>query len=318
MEGIALLLGAGFSKAISHRMPILKELGAWLAETPTGQRLPEGRRNWLKEDPEAILTSLAQDMPWKSSIQAREDEALFLELTREIQEIIVQAETQALDDGISEWAWTLPGVLAREEVSVVTLNYDTLLEQLATGRRSRDARTPDMLNIGSLYQAPLLRLDQRLSPISTGFLPEKAFHLMKLHGSVNWYYSGREAPIGDQLYYAHDSPFTSRPDTNVQKRWAMMDKEVLIIPPVTDKTFHYQNGTVRAIWRDALQSLRDADVIYCIGYSLPITDAAMLALLREWRSPKGYCVYCRYMHRSRCRGSPRSLPPCLPTKKPGH
>ena len=49
-------------------------------------------------------------------------------------------------------------------------------------------------------------------------------------------------------------------------------KQVLIIPPVADKSFYYQNETLRALWSEAFYKLYDSGRIYCIGYSFPEID----------------------------------------------
>jgi hypothetical protein len=100
-----------------------------------------------------------------------------------------------------------------------------------------------------------------------------SFKLFKLHGSVNWFYSGATSYQGELLY---DSPVTEwgKPigDIELQARRASSDKVPLIVPPTTEKVAYFQHETIRQIWLRASAALQSADRVFCIGYSLPTTD----------------------------------------------
>ena len=72
------------------------------------------------------------------------------------------------------------------------------------------------------------------------------FTYFKLHGSVNWLYSGRENFFGETIFYSDVSPWGSCiADFERDSRLSAEDKQSLIIPPVTEKTTYFNNETVR-------------------------------------------------------------------------
>lgn len=98
--------------------------------------------------------------------------------------------------------------------SVITLNYDTLIERVASSvywqKRSKPIPT------GQLYPIILTPAEQRNESVHSE--PNKSenaletFKLFKLHGSTNWFYSGRSDFFGEPLFYVPckggvDGPF---------------------------------------------------------------------------------------------------------------
>ena len=69
------------------------------------------------------------------------------------------------------------------------------------------------------------------------------------------------------------------------------DKEVLIIPPVTDKLTYFNNETVRRLWREASEALYAAHRVFVIGYSLPPTDIGMTFFLQHSQPSENTAVY---------------------------
>ena len=114
--------------------------------------------------------------------------------------------------------------------------------------------------------------------------PERtAFTLLKLHGSANWYYSGRPDFYGEDILYA-DVPAFGDAAAGDERRHA--DKETLIIPPVTEKTTYFRNETVNRVWLEAADALGTADRVFVIGYSLPPSDLGMrLSMTTVRRDP---------------------------------
>ena len=69
------------------------------------------------------------------------------------------------------------------------------------------------------------------------------------------------------------------------------DKEVLIIPPVTDKLTYFNNETVRRLWQEASDAVQAASRMFVIGYSLPPADIGMRFFLQYSQPSKGTAVY---------------------------
>jgi hypothetical protein len=59
------------------------------------------------------------------------------------------------------------------------------------------------------------------------------------------------------------------------------DKVPLIVPPTAGKSGFFQNEIIRGQWRLARDALSKADRIYCVGYSLPVTDSLLRFLLAD-------------------------------------
>ena len=114
-----------------------------------------------------------------------------------------------------------------------------------------------------------------------GHESDRTFRLLKLHGSVNWYYSGREDSHGETIFFSDVHKFgperdeAARSATSRRRLDMAADKERLLIPPVAEKTTYLTNETVRGLWNDAAVALQDAAALYLIGYSLPISDLGM-------------------------------------------
>ena len=97
------------------------------------------------------------------------------------------------------------------------------------------------------------------------------FLYLKLHGSINWYYSGRDDFYGETIFYADVPPFGSDYSDQEKVLSALSgDKQTLIIPPANEKTIYFNNETVKGLWHDASVALSKATRVFVIGYSLPI------------------------------------------------
>src|SRR5664280_2465587 len=106
--------------------------------------------------------------------------------------------------------------------------------------------------IEDLYRLPLTPVLARSGESLLGGEPQHAFDLLKLHGSVNWYYSGL-GDAGDTIYLGFDPVLWSRPETasSIQRdevvygrprhRDYLIDKVAMIVPPASAKSNYYGN-----------------------------------------------------------------------------
>jgi hypothetical protein len=79
--------------------------------------------------------------------------------------------------------------------TVMTFNYDMLVESAFLHVTAGEGSRP----IESLYAIPLTSALSRSGVgLWGGDLPRE-FDLLKLHGSLNWYYSGLDAPNNDTV-----------------------------------------------------------------------------------------------------------------------
>jgi len=286
-----LILGSGFSKAISSNMPTVNELASRLRQEEVLQRAPYDR---LVDDPELLLSYLSLNQPWKEPPKALEDEALFARVQKALAERITDCEDQAFKNPIPDWTAQLVEYLHSDKITVITFNYDTVLERLVYGLKQgkSEGEWPREFD---LYGLPLSVIWSREGATLMGTRVE-TFHLIKLHGSINWFYSGVEGFPGEQVYYwpIGVDPLQLRELNTVaskkERERLLKDKISLIIPPVAEKSRFYGNRTIRTLWRDARRALEEAEEIFCVGYSLPATDLTTKLFLRSVAHPKKVAI----------------------------
>lgn len=266
------LLGAGFSKAISAEMPTLRELSRQILNRQADAL--KGFPDYLYDDVEAALAYLGARYPWKSEATYHSHLGYALALLEEIGRAIGAAERKAVEawqGHVPNWLVRLAHWLHDEHASVITFNYDTLVERAFSQIRVDGSVPPTFLNpIGLIpidLQEPELRWEK----------PSYATaELLKLHGSTNWLYSGAREFFGEQLYYVPlDTAGWQAPEGKVP----------LIVPPVSDKPNYFNHEGLRLLWSVARSRIQFADRIYCIGFSFPETDLAIRFLLGEHGRP---------------------------------
>jgi NAD-dependent SIR2 family protein deacetylase len=290
---IGFLLGAGFSKALHPSMPVVTEL---LKQIDMPKDIPQA----IKNDLEQILSYLWTNYPWNTEIQHLKNKVNFLELNKQIYNIIANAEFDAwerlhngnipqhyvyideLSEGKFMWQAQLAKLLCNsEKFSIITMNYDTLLERLMIIYG----------NIKLIYTAPL----QRLNGIWNQYIPEgntftyytgdidskfvfnKEPSLYKLHGSVSWF--SLDALESNSPIYNNDMDKSY----TFSKTDLEFDNSLfpIIVPPVADKSSLYNNKVLRSQWIRASIDLKKCDTLYCVGYSLPISDLPMRLFLSQ-------------------------------------
>ena len=274
------ILGAGFSKAIAMQMPTMVELGAEvrerLAEVPSlSSAIPDS----LGDNIELWMTYLSQPQPWLREPDIYLHRSLGGRIRRSIAAVIEERTAQASASLAPDWLRRLILSWHRREAVIITLNYDTLVEKAA-----RDLKVSE--NISALlpvdiYPPYFANIASRSGVGLWGRNSDRTFRLLKLHGSVNWYYSGREEFHGETIFFSDVPEFGPVCDeaahyaTTRRLRDMAADKETLLIPPVAEKNTYVNNETVRGLWKDAAAALQAAAALYIIGYSLPISDLGM-------------------------------------------
>ena len=276
------LLGAGFSRAISKDMPLLADLGRsldkQLHETPSLPRYQKILAR-LDGDVELYLSYLSENCPWQRETEALDQRARFLEAQSYIAETVREAESKAFSQAPTEWLGTLIQCWLARRSAVITLNYDTWVERHAIPALRQ-------VSLADLYHAPLQDLRARTGAGLYGSEAPVPFKLLKLHGSVNWYYSGSLEFSGEQVYYDAPDPHNSDRD-----EYLRTDLVPFIVPPVAAKSPFFASLALRAIWRAAAAALRQARTIYCLGYSMPLTDLTMRLFLSSSIPERNVNIY---------------------------
>lgn len=270
--GTFYLLGAGFSKAMSPNMPLLNELRD--AVLPRLDISRDGRLELgqFGQNFESWLSYLAVAQPWLTDSENFRNQALFLEASQQVSDVIREAQTAVLQERPKEWLVRLLVHWSNNSDDLCTFNYDTLIE----------SGLVSLGYVSALSDIYRISLAQRWPPGSSGFLssgapPGPVPWIYKLHGSINWAYGGPHAPVSDQvtLVPSH-SRWSVAPESAAERprRDQVMHDDLLplIIPPTTTKGDFYGNLSLRAQWRRAFQSLRSSERLTVIGYSFPAGD----------------------------------------------
>ena len=265
--GDVFLLGAGFSKAVADEMPLLRELSdevrsAGLDLSPLHLGLSSNIEIWL--------SYLSQRHPWLREQENLRNQALALDIAQKIENALTKREQSAIQRDIPDWLAKLTQHWHQTRASVFTLNYDTLVERAAH----------DFTSVEQLYPVTLTLASRRNAAIvSSGEID--SFKLFKLHGSVNWYYSGASEFTGEIIYYGNISGWRSDSFYGEQAESAVNDKVPLIVPPTIEKVRFFEHESLKGIWTQAVARVRNATRLYVIGYSLPPSDLAIRLFLLE-------------------------------------
>lgn len=288
---IGFLLGAGFSKALHNRMPLMSEL---LSNLDFNADIPYT----IQSDLEQTLSYLWTNYPWNNEIQHLRNQAIYLETIRKIYEILSKAEYEAwlsLTNDNTNWrniGWqsNLSRILAKnKDIVTVTMNYDTLLERLMIISCETSLNYPaplqrlhgiwnqrEDLPIGNHSTFPFINIAGNSVPIYT--YPIKP-RLYKLHGSLSWYSL-------DPLNSASTIYTTDMNHSYAAEEFPKFDVEYgilssVIVPPVADKSSMYSNKVLRSQWLGALNDLSKCKELYIVGYSFPKSDLAMRLFLAK-------------------------------------
>ena len=273
------ILGAGFSKAISYLMPTTAELTNVISgrferhgiQLPPPLKDTQYIEKQMDNNIELWMTYLLQSQPWLRSEDNTDNRKKGQQIQQLMVDVLNEQESQVLESPCSqEWLpslieyWSRPctGV---SKVTVITLNYDTLVERAAKAKG---------IALEQIYPPGLSDMETQNEALSYHD-SDRRFTLYKLHGSVNWSFAGGSASKA-QVYYSDVPPWDEKGSPQL-----VHPIHPVIIPPVFNKERHLGNPTVKEIWRAASNALWEATRVFVIGYSLPISDLSMRFFLKR-------------------------------------
>lgn len=194
MQANAFFLGAGFSKAIDDSYPLMNELSEILfgrenSKFPYIKNLPNSIANNV-DNFEKILTYLSTDFPWKTDYEKLTDKAEFVRLTTKIHNYFwgkTILSTKKYIENKALWAYIL-----LKNSPIITLNYDLLIErnlqlinkQIENPRLSVIVGNPESEE--EFYKGAVTDIKCKTDNVIN--LSDEMPEILKLHGSVNWYY----------------------------------------------------------------------------------------------------------------------------------
>ncbi|WP_295851397.1 hypothetical protein [uncultured Microbacterium sp.] len=265
----AYVLGAGFSRAASREMPVTDELGRRAAKRLELDGLPNFHPEGITF--ESWLTWLAERQPFLTEAEHLQDRARFAQLSEAIAEVVRESQEAADSSGFPRWLGEFVDLLHWGESSVITLNYDTIIEATVD-------KSPRFDGDEAIRAADVVTGFPNGRGVMFGsgpyFQDRGTFTLHKLHGSVDWF-----GVPGDR------TGATLERITKVERRGprahlaTIGGREVFIVPPTSTKGTYFDNPKTRFTWQQARDGLREAERVVLMGYSLPLTDTALARLL---------------------------------------
>ncbi|MCK8825969.1 SIR2 family protein [Fuchsiella alkaliacetigena] len=283
------VLGSGFSRSISLKMPTLKNLSNYLYDYYEDIFSNEFYKRFAN-DFENLLTYLQQPMPWKTREEILKDRSNFVKVSKLITKYISECEEKTFEKDMPEWAIKFIRYIHNNKFTVATLNYDTIIERLAYLSELK-GQDEQKVYLQDIYQLPIANVKSRTSSLWSSS-PVDTFRLLKLHGSINWYYTGGENFGGQQIFYVSvksKSPFEDKTENNVNSN--LLGLEPLVIPPVSEKSLFYQTNIVKVLWSEFRKALSSVEEIYFIGYSLPKTDLTIRMFFNAYANSNEKNIY---------------------------
>jgi hypothetical protein len=273
-----LILGAGFSRALSDLMPLTDELGNLCLGVDSlrddNRVPPDGFRGGSFE---AWLSQLADEQPYLSTEDNLQNQALFLKFSAAIANVLGRRVHDVLGAGWPSWFPELLRVADQRKATLITFNYDPLIEcGVATGVLDEWGAP------GPVFWAEVIGDVPSWPPGPMRWAADSAdtFKLLKLHGSLNWYWSPGDV-TGVSVARRALPGMYGEPEmyTESDRRRQLPGRVPFVVPPAATKSPYYRNPVVREIWQQAAASLRQADRVIIIGYLLPATDLTVAALI---------------------------------------
>ena len=287
--GDVFVLGAGFSIAVSeelgdeHRFPDTAQLGRRAivrlgiaaardaAEAGWSEKRLDGRGF------EGWLAGLAEDQPYMSSAENLRRRALYLELVKSMRAVLVECEERVAE--IPSWLLDLVSVWHVRQASIVTFNYDTVIERCLE-RLSLGAASDG----GSIASGDVL---DGIPPAAKGGhvvsgSGAATFRLLKLHGSTSWFWAPGDVG-GTSVVRLDPEIGASESDRAVsdERSRVLLGRDPFIVPPVAAKTSLYANPITKELWTRAHRALSEARRVYVVGYSCPPVDVTATGLIAD-------------------------------------
>jgi hypothetical protein len=272
------ILGAGFSRAVNAHMPTMVDLSREVENLLTAKqrdRIP-GAGTPVAKDFEAWLNYLVSAPPWLQDAERLRNRAAFYEVTLAIHEALTVAQVKATTSPCPEWLKHLVRYWQGVSATVLTMNYDLLIELAwVTMQEARQTTWQD------LYPVSVTPVEAR-SGAHWGYVPEpegEGMRLLKLHGSLTWWYSGDGSPPGDPIFdQGTRGPWENSVGREYHRQY-VIDKSPMIVPPTAIKSEYDRNQIIRSLWVQAAEVLRNADEIVMMGISLPPSDLLFRSML---------------------------------------
>jgi hypothetical protein len=295
---VAVVLGAGFSIAVNEAFPDTDGLGERVRSTlppDYAARLPGGPfRDGRFEE---WLSYLAERQPHHDEAWTLEANALEVRVTKQIQAVLSVTQETALAGMAPPWFYQLLSLLHAYRASVVSMNYDNLIEcgvetmrMAAPGYPAlKFVREEDILDGLPKTAVPPEIHDQIVSPYD--FIGHavpidnelaESFRLMKLHGSLSWYWLPGNGSGSSLRRWQLPGVFGQPWGLDIEMlRRELPRHEVFLVPPSALKGERLQESVARELWHRTAKAIANANRVVFMGYSVPEADRSFSGLLSE-------------------------------------
>lgn len=276
------VLGAGFSKSISAAMPVTNELGEALRERLSGDVNFDLRPGQTFEE---WLTLQVTPLPFLEGFENSKRAAAAARVVAEIARVLDEKVAEASVNDSPLWLRQLLALWHAERAVILTFNYDTLLERAVNGNppttTSPEGYVRYIVGDHLVFPAPPAPQAQFIGDSGAGHTDE-SFEVLKLHGSLGWYWAAGDASgstlirVRDKHVFGSSVPLASEADfsgaTNLDR---------YLIPPITSKDGYYGSYLANTLWRKARSLVASASAVTLVGYSLPPEDRVASQLIAQ-------------------------------------
>ena len=295
MSSTVFVLGAGFTKAFLPQAPLLVDsiesyhlpkLLDDVARLPFAVAVLSQAINRTNNtiDIEQLMTRLTDGMP--HDLGYEEQAALLLRAIRHrLLERLYDARSTTVDKEVLD---KFAHKCVTEGMNCITFNYDDVFDealfQVYTGRLGLvRGHAPSRWHPNGGYGF-FCKPSESLIIDDWRETERGSMHLLKLHGSMNWY-----PMLGAAKPYAigsivHHSPWwwaLSEARVGLNDLKPFIDPEPFMVPPILSKSALRNEPILGLLWRYAFEVLRAAHQVVFIGYSMPITDITARFLFKE-------------------------------------
>jgi len=296
------VLGAGATKAFLPRAPLMVddyELERLLSLF-TGFSYAYDVLQWEKAQRpngliniERLMTRLDGFMPYDAGDPAMYQLGLLLAEVKSvfIRRIALAREGPFYRDELSQ----LARICVKQGITCITFNYDDVLDQALW---EVDQVVRDSMKPGSYWHPDggygfFCRPSDVTVSSHPGYMDKTSMHLLKLHGSINWYARRGTARPYDIQSVMHDEewyPPSSVAFPHQELIRPHLEPDPFIVPPVLIKSALTKEPLLKLVWALAKDCLERAHSIVFIGYSMPSTDLAASYLFGEALEGRDHCV----------------------------
>jgi hypothetical protein len=267
-------------------MPDMKGLSSAVRDDLSALDLPKipGHDTPVANDFEQWLSYLVEAPPWLPDADRARNQAAFFDVSGAVARVLMRQQGEAVAAPPPKWLQPLLVNWHNTDATVITFNYDLLVELawkvFVGGVIAFDSWSGPL----SLYPAPITPIGARGGNALAELRPPNGLQLLKLHGSLNWWYSGPRSTPGDTIYGMSIKGGDEWGGEGLewipeQAEQLAVDLQPMIVPPTAVKSPYYGNQTLQSLWRSAANAIREAKELVVVGFSFPPTDLLVSSLL---------------------------------------